>query len=193
MRNCVGQAAAPSPTIPLPPLGRGILIWTIVVFVWVGTLAHPVDQSAEMSSSTSMMIGKPVKNLEGKDLGKIKDLAINWRSGGYIEYAVLSFGGFFGVGEEYVAVPWVALTPGNNKDYLVLNVKEEHLKDAFESVVYRFYDRSSAAVFRSGRSTPALLSNVPHATKGDNARSDWNVSAARPLGTQYAVEAEFQR
>jgi len=39
--------------------------------------------------------------LEGKDLGEIKDLVINWRSGGYIEYAVL----YFGLGDKYFAVP----------------------------------------------------------------------------------------
>jgi hypothetical protein len=49
-----------------------------------------------------------VNRKQGDEFGKIsarfKDLVINWRSGGYIEYAVLSFGGFLGLGDKYFAV-----------------------------------------------------------------------------------------
>ena len=61
------------------------------------------DQLVGVTKATNL-IGKQVTNLEGKDLGEIKDLVINWRSGGYIEYAVLSFGGFLGLGDKYFAV-----------------------------------------------------------------------------------------
>ncbi len=64
-------------------LGWGIVIATIVVFVWVGVgpLAHAEEQSVGISDSRDM-IGKLVKNLDGKNLGTIQDLVINWRSGG---------------------------------------------------------------------------------------------------------------
>ncbi len=88
----------------------GIVILTLVGFVWVETLAQAEEQPVGMSHSTDM-IGKLVKNLDGKDLGKIKDLVISWWSDGYIEYAVLSSGGFWGLEDEYsIAVPWGALT-----------------------------------------------------------------------------------
>ena len=152
-----------------------IVILTLVVFVWVGTLVRAEEQPVGISHSMDM-IGKLVKNLDGKNVGKIKDLVISWRSDGYIEYAVLSFGGFGGLEDEYsIAVPWGALTPSDNREHFVLNVKEEHLKDAPGFVVYRFYDRSSAVAYRGGRS--AVVSSAPM-MKGDIG-SDVNVSVAR--------------
>lgn len=182
------QAAITIQTIQIPTFGCGIVIVTLLMFVWVGTLAHAEEQPVRMSNSADM-IGKLVKTPEGKNLGKIMDLVINWRSGGYIEYAVLSFGGFFGLGDEYVAVPWEAFTLSDNKEHFVLNMKEEHLKDAPGFVVHRFYDRSSVAVQRGSRSTAALSA---HMMKG-NIESDLNVSVAKSFGMQYAMETEFHR
>lgn len=157
----------------------GMVILMLVVFVWSGveTLAHAEGQPVGMSNSRDM-IGKLVKTLDGKNIGTIKDLVINWRSDGYIEYAVLSFGGFFGLGDECLAVPWKALTPSDHKEHFVLNMKEEYLKNAPGFVVYRFYDRSSVVARRGGRSTAA-----PSA-KGDIGSSDVNVSVARSFDMQ---------
>ena len=70
--------------------------------------ADQADQLVGVTKATNL-IGKQVTNLEGINLGEIKDLVINWRSGGCIEYAVLSFGGFLGLGDKYFAVPWELL------------------------------------------------------------------------------------
>lgn len=167
---------------------EGIVILTLVVCVWVGTLVHAEEQPVGMSHSTDM-IGRLVKNLDGKNLGKIKDLVINWRSEGYIEYAVLSSGGFWGLEDEYsIAVPWGALTPSDNREHFVLNVKED-LKDAPGFVVYRFYDRSSVAAYRSGRSAVVPSARVMKSDSG----SDGNVSVARSFDMPYAMEAEGHR
>jgi len=170
----------------MPILGSGIAILALSVLVWVGPLAH-ADQPPGMPNAPEM-IGKPVKNLDGKNIGIIKDLVINWGSDGYSQYAVLSFGGFLGLGDEYVAVPWGALTLSDNKEYFVLNVKEEPLKNVPGFVAYRFYDRSSAIPPRNNRST---ASPPAHVMKNDS-RPDLNVSVARSFSMQYP-EAEFHR
>lgn len=166
----------------------GIVITILVVLGWMGTLSHAEDQLVEISNSRDM-IGKPVTSLKGKTLGTINDVVINWQSDGYSEYAVLSFGGFFGLGVEYVAVPWKALSPSDNKEHFVLNMKEDHLKDIPGFIVYRFYDRSSVAVRRAGRSSRAQSS---HITKGDIG-SDFTVSVPRVLPMQYAMKDEVHR
>jgi len=179
------KSGAEQPTIPIRAIRNpimieyGIAMLTLSMFVWMGALAHAEEQPVRMSNPADM-IGKLVKNSDGKNLGTIKDLVINWRRDGYIEYAVLSFGGFLGMGDEYVAVPWEALTPSDNKDHFVLNMKKKHLTDTPGFVVYRFYDRSSVAVQRSSRSTP---SPSTHMMKGDIG-SDLDVFVAR---------AEFHR
>lgn len=60
------------------------------------------------SLSASTLIGDKVKNTEDDDLGKIEDLMIDLDTG-RIAYAVLSFGGFLGMGDKYFAVPWMSL------------------------------------------------------------------------------------
>ena len=166
-----------------------IAILALVGFVWMGTLAPAKEQPLGMAHSTDM-IGKLVKNLNGKNVGKIKDLVISWRSDGYIEYAVLSTDGFWGLEDEYsIAVPWGALTPSDNKEHFVLNVKEEHLKDAPGFTVYRFYDRSSAVAYRGGRS--AVVSSA--SMMRDDTGFDVNVSVARSFDVPYIMAAEVHR
>lgn len=77
----------------------------------------------------SKIIGKPVQNLDGKDLGKLEDLAIDELDGN-IRYAVLSFGGVLGLGEKYFAIPWEALTLSNDRKHFVLDLEEKVLAKA---------------------------------------------------------------
>ena len=50
-----------------------------------------------------------VVNLAGQDIGRIEELMIDVTTG-RVAYAVLSFGGFLGIGSKLFALPWSALT-----------------------------------------------------------------------------------
>ncbi|CUS39793.1 PRC-barrel domain-containing protein [Candidatus Nitrospira nitrificans] len=75
------------------------------------------------------IIGKPVQNLQGRNLGKIEDFAID-EIDGSVRYAVLSFGGVLGLGEKYFAIPWEALTLSNDRKHFVLDLEEKVLTQA---------------------------------------------------------------
>ncbi len=75
------------------------------------------------------LIGTDVYNQQSEILGDIKEIILNLQSG-RINYAVLSFGGFLGMGEKLFAVPWSALKLDSKNKYFVLNVDKEHLKSA---------------------------------------------------------------
>lgn len=75
------------------------------------------------------LIGNDVVNHLGEDLGDIKEIMLQVRSG-KIAYAVLSFGSFLGLGEKLFAVPWDALTLDTVNKCFVLNVEKERLKNA---------------------------------------------------------------
>jgi PRC-barrel domain len=62
-------------------------------------------------------------------LGTIKELMIHM-STGKISYAVLSYGGFLGMGDRLFAVPWQALKLDTQKKRFTLNVSKDQLKDA---------------------------------------------------------------
>jgi len=49
---------------------------------------------------------------------------------GRIAYAVLSFGGFLGMGNKLFAIPWEALSLNQRDNEFVLNVSKEQLDKA---------------------------------------------------------------
>lgn len=75
------------------------------------------------------LVGNDVYNLKNEDLGNIKEIMLDMRSG-QVGYAVLSCGGFLGMGEKLFAVPWNALTLDTKNKRFVLNVEKDRLKDA---------------------------------------------------------------
>jgi len=75
------------------------------------------------------LIGNDVYNHNEEDLGDIKEIMLDVRSG-RVSYAVLSFGGFLGMGEKLFAVPWNALKLDTVNKRFVLNVEKERLENA---------------------------------------------------------------
>lgn len=75
------------------------------------------------------IIGNDVYNQKGEKLGDIKEVMLDMRSG-RVAYAVLSFGGFLGMGEKLFAVPWNALTLDTATKSFKLNVDKDRLKTA---------------------------------------------------------------
>jgi sporulation protein YlmC with PRC-barrel domain len=79
--------------------------------------------------SADTLTGDKVVNHQKEDLGKIEHLMIDLANG-RIAYAVLSFGGFLGMGDKLFAIPWSALTVDTVEKQFILNVDKEVLKRA---------------------------------------------------------------
>src|SRR5205814_9692664 len=73
--------------------------------------------------------GDSVVNASGEDLGKIEAIMLDV-TGGRIAYAVLSFGGFLGMGSKYFAIPWSALTLDTEEKRFILDASKERLENA---------------------------------------------------------------
>ena len=52
--------------------------------------------------------GAAVRRSDGEKLGSIKRVMID-KLTGKVAYAVMTFGGFLGIGDEYRALPWSVL------------------------------------------------------------------------------------
>ncbi len=85
------------------------------------------DRPRVLSAST--LKGDGVRNAAGESLGNIEEFMIDLESG-KIAYAVLSFGGFLGLGNKLFAVPWKTLSLDPARHEFVLNVDKEFLKRA---------------------------------------------------------------
>lgn len=87
------------------------------------------DGPAPTLLSAGTLIGNDVFNRKEENLGSIKDFMLDIRSGG-VCYAVMSAGGFLGMGEKLFAVPWNALTLDTENERFVLDVDVDRLKNA---------------------------------------------------------------
>jgi len=79
--------------------------------------------------SASTINGTNVENEEGQNLGHIKDLMIDTTTG-EIKYAVLSFGGFLGIGDKYFAVPFTSFEVDRVHEKFILNADKEFLQNS---------------------------------------------------------------
>lgn len=75
------------------------------------------------------LIGEDVYNSQDEKLGDIKEFMLNMQTG-EIEYAVLSFGGVFSIGEKLFAVPFDALQLDTVNERFMLDVDKSQLENA---------------------------------------------------------------
>jgi sporulation protein YlmC with PRC-barrel domain len=75
------------------------------------------------------VIGTTVKNKAGETIGEVEDVVLDKMSN-KIMFAVISFGGFLGIGEKYHPIPWAALDYVPNEDAYVVNYTKNQLEAA---------------------------------------------------------------
>jgi sporulation protein YlmC with PRC-barrel domain len=73
--------------------------------------------------------GTNVYNTAGEKIGSVEDVMID-KTSGRIAYAVMSFGGFLGMGEKHHPLPWSTLRYDQEKGGYVVPVSKEQLQDA---------------------------------------------------------------
>ncbi len=118
-----------------------------------------MDQVTRFANSpvkASSVIGTSVVNAQDENLGDIKEVVIDPDTG-KVAYAVVSFGGFLGMGEKLFAVPYSALDYRLERNEYVIDISKERLESApgfdpahwptmtdekWNRDVYQFYGRS---------------------------------------------------
>src|SRR6266852_2374884 len=73
--------------------------------------------------------GTAVYRSNGEKVGHIERVMIDKLSG-KVAYAVMSFGGFMGIGEDYYPLPWSLLTYNPRLDAYEVNITAQQLKGA---------------------------------------------------------------
>jgi hypothetical protein len=79
--------------------------------------------------SADKVTGTTVYNRQGEKLGSVYGLMVN-KSSGQVAYAIMSFGGFLGMGENYHPLPWRALTYDTRQDGYVVDIDRRRLEGA---------------------------------------------------------------
>jgi hypothetical protein len=92
--------------------------------------------------------GTPVYRSNGERVGAIERVMIDKLSG-KVAYAVMSFGGFMGIGEDYYPLPWSLLTYNPRLDGYEVDVSEQQLKGAPKYSKHESWDWSDRARART--------------------------------------------
>jgi sporulation protein YlmC with PRC-barrel domain len=75
------------------------------------------------------LTGNKVVNRQNEDLGTVEHLMIDMEKG-CVAYAVLSFGGFLGMGDKLFAIPWISLMVDTDEKQFVLDIGRQALESA---------------------------------------------------------------
>ena len=86
------------------------------------------DETASLISAGKVQ-GTNVYNAQGDSLGEVYDVMIDKRSG-KIAYAVMSFGGFLGMGNDYHPLPWNTLKYDTRQGGYVVGLTKQQLEGA---------------------------------------------------------------
>lgn len=84
----------------------------------------PAAGTFPVAKDMEKFIGKDVYGANGKDVGNLENLLID--PNGQVRAAIVEFGGFLGIGQHKVAVPWDKLSVQG--DRVTINMTEEQVK-----------------------------------------------------------------
>lgn len=147
------------------------------------TKQETTDQAGATQQSEvrlSKLMNAEIKSKSGENLGKLEDLMINPQTG-QVDFAVIGRGGFLGLGEKLVPVPWQAVTVQSEKQF-TLNVDKQKLQSAptvdkkfselqqpgYDVTIYRFY------------SIPMGTAETPGSTEqGQGSQTDTNTTTTK--------------
>jgi hypothetical protein len=73
--------------------------------------------------------GTTVYNAKGEKLGTVERVMID-KISGRVSYAVMSFGGFLGIGDRHHPLPWAVLRYDTDKGGYVVNLDKKMLENA---------------------------------------------------------------
>ncbi len=92
------------------------------------SIDNPSDTGGRVIAA-SKVNGTSVYNTAGEKLGSVYDVMLD-KVSGKAEHAVLSFGGFLGIGDKYHPLPWNQLRYDTNQGGYVVNIDRSRLEAA---------------------------------------------------------------
>lgn len=101
------------------------------------------DETGKLISADKVQ-GTAVYGQDGEKIGSVDQIMINKHSG-KVAYAVMSFGGFLGIGERYHPLPWDVLTYDTSLDGYRVDLTRDQLEGAPN------YDRDEMSSYDYGK------------------------------------------
>ncbi len=90
---------------------------------------EPATDETHRLIASNKVEGTAVYSPDGESIGSVHNFMVD-KVSGKVSYAVLSFGGFLGIGERYHPLPWEALKYDPDFGGYVVNVTRDQLEGA---------------------------------------------------------------
>ena len=100
-----------------------------------------ISETSDLVASDEV-VGTEVYDSAGEHIGQVEKLVLGKRNG-QVSYAVLSFGGFLGIGEDYYPLPWEKLSYDETLDGFRIDISKEQVQGAPKYRRNEAYDWSS--------------------------------------------------
>lgn len=88
----------------------------------------PIEETTRLIASNKVE-GTRVYGSDGRRIGHVYNFMVDKRSG-QVEYAVMAYGGFLGMGERYYPLPWRTLSYDREAGGYVIDLTERDLENA---------------------------------------------------------------
>jgi sporulation protein YlmC with PRC-barrel domain len=126
----------------------------------MASLPDTSDTSGRLIAA-SKVSGTSVYNTAGEKLGSVYDVMLE-KVSGKAEYAVLSFGGFLGIGEKYHPLPWHELTHDTGQGGYVVKLGPTKLEagPSYAASELHNWDDTRGRAINSYYGTPPGYSSV---------------------------------
>lgn len=92
-------------------------------------MGDTLERETHRLISSDKVEGTAVYNPQNEKLGSITNVMIDKKTG-KSEYAVMEFGGLFGIGSDHYPIPWDMLTYDTDKGGYVVDIAKDRLTDA---------------------------------------------------------------
>ncbi len=89
----------------------------------------PTEHGHTTAIRAKKVLGTAVNDQAGDKIGHIEDIVLD-KTSNDILFAVVSFGGFLGMGEKFHAIPWSGLTYNTDSDAYVVAYSRDQLETA---------------------------------------------------------------
>jgi sporulation protein YlmC with PRC-barrel domain len=160
-------------------MNRAALYGSLAALVCASGIA--AAQSADTARSGAQarlatdLIGKQVTGADGEDLGKVEDLVVS-PSGG-ISAAVVSVGGFFGIGAKHIEIPFDRLQLGADRSIVVAMSRDQ-------IAAAPAFARDTARRYSDGAAQPGEVAPPPATQPPDaEAQQEASAEAAKSFAT----------
>jgi sporulation protein YlmC with PRC-barrel domain len=133
LRRCAVSMELSRASANRDPILRGVLFGCLLGTV--GPAFYLKESSMSTSSGhtsairASKVVGTKVEDTSGQKIGKVEDVILD-KQANAILFAVVSFGGFLGMGEKYHPLPWASLDYDESRNSYIVNFTKEQLQAA---------------------------------------------------------------